>query len=84
MEKKKKTILKNDERCAGCKLCMLSCSFFNFGIFDPERSFIQLNKDDRHTRFHLSIDDDGCTLCGECIRACSYEALKWGDEDSED
>lgn len=81
MEKKKKTILKNDEHCAGCMLCMLSCSFRNFRIFNPDKSFVRLDKDERHTRFHLSIDD-GCTLCGECIRACAYKALEWGDEDS--
>jgi len=81
MEKKKRKIARNDDRCTGCTLCVLSCSLFNFGVFNPEKSFIKLDKDDRTARFALSIDD-GCKSCGECIRACAYTVLKWEDENS--
>lgn len=80
MEKRKKKIAKNDDRCAGCMLCVLSCSLFNFGVFNPEKSFISLDRDDRTTRFALSINYGECKSCGECIRACAYNALRWEDE----
>jgi ferredoxin len=79
MEKKRKKILVSDERCAGCQLCVLSCSLANFGAFNPVKSLIKLDRDDRNTRFALSIGD-GCKSCGECIRACAYDALRWEDE----
>ena len=79
MEKKKRKIARNDERCAGCALCVLSCSLFNFGVFNPEKSFIKLTRDDRTVQFGVSIDD-GCKSCGECIRACAYDVLGWEDE----
>ena len=77
----KKEILKNDENCAGCMLCVLSCSLFNFGVFSTEKSFIKLDKDDRTQRFTLSFDD-GCISCGECVKSCKYNALMLKDEDS--
>ena len=83
MEKRKRAIARNDDRCAGCMLCVLSCSLFNFGAFNPAKSFIRLDRNERKTRFRLSIDD-GCKSCGECIRACAYGALRWEDEDSVD
>ena len=79
MEKRKRKITSENNRCAGCALCMLSCSLFNFGAFNPEKSFIRLDRDDRATRYVLSIDG-GCKSCGECIRACAYNALRWEDE----
>ena len=80
MEKKKRTIARNNDRCSGCMLCVLSCSLFNFGVFNPDRSFIKLDRNERKTSFSLSIED-GCKSCGECIRACAYGVLRWNDED---
>jgi ferredoxin len=79
MAKMKRKIASNDERCAGCMLCVLSCSLFNFGVFNLEKSFIKLARDDRTARFEVSLDD-GCKSCGECIRACAYNVLRWEDE----
>jgi ferredoxin len=79
MEKRKRKIAINDNRCAGCTLCALSCSLINFSVFNPEKSFIKLARDDRTARFEVSIDN-GCLSCGECIRACAYDVLRWEDE----
>jgi Fe-S-cluster-containing dehydrogenase component len=75
----KKKILINDERCSGCLSCVLACSLFNFDVINPEKSFINLDKDEGTQSFAISIEE-GCKFCGECVRACAYEALRWEDE----
>jgi len=75
----KRKIARNDERCSGCLSCMLACSLFNFDVINPERSFINLDKDEETQSFAISIEE-GCKFCGECVRACAYEALRWEDE----
>jgi NAD-dependent dihydropyrimidine dehydrogenase PreA subunit len=74
----KKTILKNHERCSGCMSCILACSLFNFDVVNPEKSFITLDKNEEKQSFTISVSE-GCKLCGECITACAYKALRWED-----
>ena len=74
----KRKITRNDERCSGCLSCMLACSLFNFDVINPERSFIKLDVDEGKQTFAISFDE-GCKLCGECVKACAYEALRWVD-----
>lgn len=76
-------IIRKSERCAGCSLCVLACSAANFGVFSLEKSHISLEKDERAQRFALTVSEE-CTLCGECVRACNYGAVEYGDEDSAD
>ena len=71
MAKRKTTIARNDERCTRCILCVLSCSLFNYGVFNPRKSFIRLNRNDHITQFGLSIDN-GCKFCGERKRAFTH------------
>lgn len=77
----KKQIIKNHEQCTGCMVCMLSCSLFNFDVINPEKSFIKLDKDGETQSFMISVEE-GCKSCGECIKACAYNVLRWEDEDS--
>ena len=77
----KKKIVRNDERCSGCLSCALACSLFNFDVINPERSFIKLDEEERTQSFAISIGE-GCRLCGECVNACAYDALRWEDADS--
>ena len=79
----RKKIVRNDERCSGCLSCTLACSLFNFDLINPERSFIKLDKNERTQSFAISIDE-GCKLCGECVKACAYEALRLEDANSRD
>ena len=60
---------------------MFSCSLFNYDVINPEKSFIKLDKNDEKQSFTITVDE-GCKSCGECIKACEYNALKWDDEDS--
>jgi Fe-S-cluster-containing dehydrogenase component len=77
----KRKIARSNERCSGCLSCTLACSLFNFDVINPERSFIKLDKDEGTQTFAISIDEE-CKSCGECVRACAYEALGWEDENS--
>jgi NAD-dependent dihydropyrimidine dehydrogenase PreA subunit len=79
----RKKIARNNERCSGCLSCALACSLFNFDVINPERSFIKLDKDEKTQSFVISIEE-GCKLCGECVKSCAYEALRWEDENSPD
>ncbi|MCX8022919.1 MAG: 4Fe-4S binding protein [Syntrophorhabdaceae bacterium] len=76
----KKRIHREDERCSGCLSCAIACSVFNFDEANPSKSYIKLKIDERKERFHISIDEERCKLCGECIKACYYNALRWEDE----
>jgi Fe-S-cluster-containing hydrogenase component 2 len=77
----RKKIHRNVERCTGCSLCVVACSMANFGAFSLERSYINLEKDDKVQQFALTISDE-CTLCGECVTACAYGAVEYSDENS--
>lgn len=77
----RKQIVRNAEQCTGCSLCVVACSLHNFGTFSLQKSHISVEKDDRVQRFTLTISD-GCTVCGECVRACAYGAIGYGDENS--
>ena len=72
----KRKIARNDERCSGCLSCALACSLFNFDVINPERSFIKPDWDEETHSFAISIDE-ACKSCGECVKACAYEALRW-------
>jgi formate hydrogenlyase subunit 6/NADH:ubiquinone oxidoreductase subunit I len=61
--------------------CILACSLFNFGVINPEKSFITLDKNEEKQNFTISVVD-GCKFCGECISVCTYGALRWEDENS--
>ena len=77
----RKKIQRNAEQCTGCSLCVLACAMANFGAFSLERSYINLEKDDKVQRFALTVRDE-CTLCGECVKACAYGAVGYSDENS--
>jgi len=49
---------------------------FNFDVINPERSFIKPDWDEETHSFAISIDE-ACKSCGECVKACAYEALRW-------
>lgn len=34
----------------------------------------------RRSYFHMEIDPDACTLCGECVRVCKSECIKLPDK----
>lgn len=71
------------ERCVGCKLCQLICSYIEFRVFNPFRSHISIKADEKRGLFDIVFLPE-CTQCGACIKYCPGEALIWDASFSEE
>lgn len=65
-------------KCTGCHLCELACSFKHFGVFNPEYARIKISSDEatashKHTK---------CMQCknAPCIDVCPVNALYKDEE----
>lgn len=67
------------EKCVGCKLCELACSFKHFEEFNPSISFITNTDFREEPAFFTSIT---CFQCEEpyCMEICPAKALKRSEE----
>ena len=67
------------EKCVGCKLCELACSFSHFEEFNPSISFITNANFQDEPFFFVSIT---CFQCEEpyCMRICPAKAIKRNEE----
>ncbi|MFX1380202.1 MAG: 4Fe-4S dicluster domain-containing protein [Promethearchaeota archaeon] len=75
MIKKSKIQIKiNEERCTGCIICKLWCSFSHYKIFNPSRANLEI--EERYSLTPRIIFLDTCTNCGKCAQHCLYGALK--------
>ncbi|MHA1786040.1 MAG: 4Fe-4S dicluster domain-containing protein [Candidatus Helarchaeota archaeon] len=63
----------NEKLCSGCQICQLKCSYIRDKVFNPNRAFIQISVNDVIPTIQFL---DGCTQCGQCVKHCSYGALK--------
>ena len=75
-------IIRNVERCYGCRTCELACSFHHKRVFAPELSSIRITKSNRTGIIRWRMDSS-CDLCLEedqplCVKYCSYGALQVG------
>ena len=63
------------EKCVGCKLCELACSFSHFGECNPSMSFIANVDFQDEPFFFVSVT---CLQCKEpyCVDICPARALK--------
>ena len=75
------------ERCVGCKLCQLICSYVTLRVFNPARSHLTIKADEKRGLFDIILLPE-CTGCGACIKYCPGEALIAGashfEEDKSD
>lgn len=71
------------ERCYACKRCQLICSYHHTGAFWPEKSSIEVyrNQQNGYIRWSLNNTCDGCenekTVL--CVKHCVYGALTIGE-----
>jgi Fe-S-cluster-containing dehydrogenase component len=64
------------ERCVGCRLCELACSFARHGHFNPDEAGIHVTFEDDGS---LAIAMDGsCSDCRRplCVAFCPVGAIK--------
>ena len=62
------------ERCVGCKLCQLICSYIAFRVFNPSRAHLTIKANEKKGQFHIEFLPE-CNACGACIKYCPSEAL---------
>lgn len=63
----------DSEKCIGCKLCQQACSGSHEGVFNPYLS--RLSIESFYSDGQLEFKTKLCTLCGECVSACPFDAL---------
>jgi carbon-monoxide dehydrogenase iron sulfur subunit len=69
-----KSVAAIPERCVGCKLCQLICSYVTLRVFNPTRSHLTIKADEKRGLFDIEFLPE-CTDCGACIKYCPSEAL---------
>jgi Fe-S-cluster-containing hydrogenase component 2 len=66
-----KTLVINPDRCTGCRICELACSYKHFKVNNPEKSRIRVVR-----LPHEPVDSPiYCIQCGLCIDACPFGAI---------
>jgi NAD-dependent dihydropyrimidine dehydrogenase PreA subunit len=68
-------ILINEKKCTGCKICQLICSFTHKNQFNPDKSFIKVEKREGNLNPKIYFTEK-CIQCFKCVSHCSYNALK--------
>ncbi|MDY6881259.1 MAG: hypothetical protein V2J25_14860 [Desulfatiglans sp.] len=68
----------DEEKCAGCLMCQLRCSFAFTGAFNPLEAYIYIEPPITGVR-GISFSDE-CNECGLCTRVCAYGALRLKSE----
>ncbi|MCK4381467.1 MAG: hypothetical protein KAW51_10045 [Candidatus Lokiarchaeota archaeon] len=74
MEKKTNIQIEiNEERCTGCVICKLWCSYTHYKMFIPSKANLEIkNKYGLKPKIKFL---DTCTNCGQCALHCLYGAL---------
>ena len=72
-EKNVVKIVIHEEKCAGCQICQLICSFTFHKLFAPNQAYIQIDTQEVIPKISFL---DGCTQCYKCVKHCLYGALE--------
>ncbi len=59
------------ERCNGCRICELRCSFYHDQVYSPTLSRIHVEKNE----IEGFTKPKTCVICGKCIEACPENAI---------
>ena len=79
----KRRIVADDERCNGCLICQLRCSFRFEKAFNLGKSAIRIDRFVKGGIDYQITFSDHCDVCGICARYCPYSALRWISESRE-
>ena len=82
MEEKKPRVVAIWEKCRGCQICQLICSFVHEKVFNPTKAAIRIERLARETEFGVTFTPL-CDRCGVCVRYCLYGALSKETLDNE-
>jgi len=80
LSKQNLKIIIHEEKCAGCRICQLTCSSLYQHKFAPNEAFIRIV--DVYELIPKISYLEGCKLCGECARHCLYGALEIKEVDA--
>ena len=75
-EKKKTKVLIKPEKCTGCRVCQLECSFKYHKVFNPALSNIQILETPEKGISYSIIYKDDCRNCITCVKSCVFGALE--------
>jgi len=64
-------VVADDKKCVGCEICELTCTNVNFGVNNPKKSAICINRLAGPEGFHVVL----CNQCGKCAKECPEEAI---------
>ena len=71
-----KNLVVNPNKCTGCRLCELACSYKHFKVVSPSKSRIHVVR-----MPHEAIDTPiYCIQCGLCVDACPFGAISRSKE----
>jgi len=70
----KKKIIIHKERCTGCRICQLWCSYIHNQKFIPSKAYIKV-QNEYDLNVEISFSED-CSQCGQCANYCLYNALE--------
>jgi len=80
----KRRIVADDEKCNGCLICQLRCSFRFEKAFNITKSAININRFIKGGTDYFISFTSKCDACGLCARDCPYGALTWVKENREE
>jgi Fe-S-cluster-containing dehydrogenase component len=73
-------IIVNQNKCTGCRICQLICSFLHCNEFNPTKANIHILNEYELTP--IITFSEKCNHCGQCVKNCLYGALKLEVEDT--
>lgn len=71
----RRELIVDADKCTGCQVCELICSWVKQEECNPKSAHIKVLKNEEMGIFVPSVRP-GCDLCGECVTWCSQQALE--------
>ncbi len=76
------SVITRPELCLGCKICMLVCSWQQDHEFQPGKSAIKVEVDEKNLSCSVEVLEDQCTGCMLCVKNCPADALEKSGEET--